>query len=308
MPVPALPEFADYDLGLSKPTHFEPFRIYVPWMPFDERGAGCPPTSRSTGRSRSMAIRSPRSISARFSMRRGRSGRLASITGPQTLETAGWLPGQAELPYSIGFENAAGSGKYVNEIRIVTQLDPDLDPRSFQLGDIKIGDITIDVPEGRSNFQGEIDFTATRGFILRVSAVVDLFQIALQLVVRPARHPHPRLPGRLAVCHRDGGRAGAGGAARGVRRPLPQGSSSTPATRSRGARCPAFGAMLSFRARGGREAAIRAVGRARLFIRATSLGRHGEPDRAPRDQRGARLDGAAGAGATLRRPRARRTT
>jgi len=34
----------------------------------------------------------------------------------------------------------------------------------------------------------------------------------------------------------------------------------------------AFGAMLSFRARGGRDAAIRAVGRARLFVRATSLG------------------------------------
>ncbi|MFL6262442.1 MAG: trans-sulfuration enzyme family protein [Thermoanaerobaculia bacterium] len=33
-----------------------------------------------------------------------------------------------------------------------------------------------------------------------------------------------------------------------------------------------FGAMLSFRAAGGREAALRAVGRARLFIRATSLG------------------------------------
>lgn len=33
-----------------------------------------------------------------------------------------------------------------------------------------------------------------------------------------------------------------------------------------------FGAMLSFRVRGGREAALRAVGRARLFVRATSLG------------------------------------
>jgi cystathionine gamma-synthase len=33
-----------------------------------------------------------------------------------------------------------------------------------------------------------------------------------------------------------------------------------------------FGAMLSFRAKGGREAAMRAVGRARLFVRATSLG------------------------------------
>jgi len=33
-----------------------------------------------------------------------------------------------------------------------------------------------------------------------------------------------------------------------------------------------FGAMLSFRLAGGREAALRAVGRARLFVRATSLG------------------------------------
>ncbi len=34
----------------------------------------------------------------------------------------------------------------------------------------------------------------------------------------------------------------------------------------------AFGAMISFRAAGGREAALRAVGRVRLFTRATSLG------------------------------------
>jgi cystathionine gamma-synthase len=34
----------------------------------------------------------------------------------------------------------------------------------------------------------------------------------------------------------------------------------------------AYGGMLSFRARGGRDAAIRAVGRAQVFVRATSLG------------------------------------
>jgi cystathionine gamma-synthase len=33
-----------------------------------------------------------------------------------------------------------------------------------------------------------------------------------------------------------------------------------------------FGGMLSFRVKGGREAAVAAVGRARLFVRATSLG------------------------------------
>ena len=34
----------------------------------------------------------------------------------------------------------------------------------------------------------------------------------------------------------------------------------------------AFGGMISFRVRAGRDAAIRAVGRAKLFTRATSLG------------------------------------
>jgi len=34
----------------------------------------------------------------------------------------------------------------------------------------------------------------------------------------------------------------------------------------------AFGGMVSFRAKGGRDAAIAAVGKARLFVRATSLG------------------------------------
>ena len=42
VPVPALQRFTDYDLGLSRPTHFEAFRIYVPWMAWDSRGAGLP--------------------------------------------------------------------------------------------------------------------------------------------------------------------------------------------------------------------------------------------------------------------------
>ena len=63
-----------------------------------------------------------------------------------------------------------------NQIEIVTTLDPDLDPRSFTLGDIRIGDITIDVPEGRWFYQDELDFSVSHGFKLRVSAGIDLFQ------------------------------------------------------------------------------------------------------------------------------------
>src|SRR5690606_20708169 len=42
IPIPALPDFADFDLGLDNETFFEAFRIFVPWMAFDQRGAGLP--------------------------------------------------------------------------------------------------------------------------------------------------------------------------------------------------------------------------------------------------------------------------
>ena len=41
--MPAIPQFGDYNLALSSPTHFESFRIYVPWVPFESRGASLPP-------------------------------------------------------------------------------------------------------------------------------------------------------------------------------------------------------------------------------------------------------------------------
>src|SRR3546814_14420022 len=62
VPIPALPDPADYDLGLTSPTYFEAFRIFVPCIDFAQRGAGLPadrsdarrggPACVSTSRSR----------------------------------------------------------------------------------------------------------------------------------------------------------------------------------------------------------------------------------------------------------------
>ena len=176
VPVPALPSFDQYDLALATATHFEAVRIFVPWLDFALRGAGLPADFQINGPEPVDGDEFAALDFSRYFQGEANVGRLASITGPQTLDTGGWLPAGTALPYSIGFENAAGSARFVNEVRVTTELDPSLDPRSFTFGDIKIGDITIDVPEGRSNFSTEIDFTRTRGFVLRVSAVVDLFQ------------------------------------------------------------------------------------------------------------------------------------
>src|SRR5690606_21722965 len=42
IPIPLLPSFETFDLGLDNPTHFEAFRILVPWLAFDQRGSGLP--------------------------------------------------------------------------------------------------------------------------------------------------------------------------------------------------------------------------------------------------------------------------
>ncbi|MBS0640237.1 MAG: putative Ig domain-containing protein, partial [Proteobacteria bacterium] len=176
VPVPALPTRSQYDLGLSTPTQFETFRIYVPWIPFEKRGAGLPADFQISGVGAVEADALQALDFSRYFTDTGAGTQLTSLTGPQTYDTGGFLPSGQALPYSVSFQNDPAASTYVNEVRVVTQLDPNLDARSFTLGDIKIGDITIKVPEGQHFFNAEIDFTATRGFILRVAAGIDLFQ------------------------------------------------------------------------------------------------------------------------------------
>ena len=94
----------------------------------------------------------------------GRVGRLASLTGPLTVDTGGFLPLEQRLPYTIQFENDSASPTHTSEIRVVTELDEDLDVNSFRLGDLKIGEINVHVPADRSLFQGEFDFSEAKGF------------------------------------------------------------------------------------------------------------------------------------------------
>ncbi len=173
IPIPALPDFADYDLGLSHQTHFEAFRIYVPWLPWEERGAGIPPAFQINGPEPVDGSEFQPLDLSQYLEGEGVAG-LASITGPQTMDTAGWLPLGQRLPYTINFANSPDATTFVSEVRIVTQLDEDLDPWSFRLGDVKIGKINVHVPEGRQLFQGEFDFSETEGYILRISAGIDL--------------------------------------------------------------------------------------------------------------------------------------
>ena len=176
VPIPALPTFSQYDQHLSTPTTFEAFNIYVPWVPFEDRGAGLPADFQINGPSPAGADPFASLDFSNYFSSPGAAATTASLTGPQTYDTAGFLPADTALPYTVNFNNAPAASTYVNQVTIVTQLDPSLDPYTFQLGDIKIGGITIHIPAGQSTFTTDIDFSATRGFILRVSAGIDLSQ------------------------------------------------------------------------------------------------------------------------------------
>ena len=100
---------------LTNPTHFEAFRIYVPWIDFDTRAAGLPVDFQING---PQPVDGTGFESLDFTdllANDPAAQSLASITGPQTFDTQGWLPAQAELPFTIQFENDEASGRFVNE-------------------------------------------------------------------------------------------------------------------------------------------------------------------------------------------------
>ncbi|MCH2247748.1 MAG: putative Ig domain-containing protein, partial [Crocosphaera sp.] len=160
-----LPNFEDYDLGLSNSTDFEAFNIYVPFA--NELGSArldLPP---------SVPVE-PVNFTRFFNATDGEV-ELGTLNGPLAFGNEGFIPVGQKLPYTINFENAATASANVGEIRIVSELDPDLDVRSFELGSLQLGDIQVHIPQGRGNFEGTFDFIESKGFQLRVSAGVDIF-------------------------------------------------------------------------------------------------------------------------------------
>jgi VCBS repeat-containing protein len=173
VPVPALAQYSTYNLNLSDPTYLENFNVYVPWVPFESRGAGGSTVTLPDFGSQAASTTGAALDFSQFFQLAASVGDLASITGPQGYGTQQYLPVGQALPYTINFANPSTSQTSPGQIQIVTKLDPNLDPSTFRLGDLSIGDINVHIPTGRALFQGDFDFTQSKGFILRVSAGID---------------------------------------------------------------------------------------------------------------------------------------
>ena len=89
---------------------------------------------------------------------------MISVRGPQGASAAdgsSYVPAGTPLPYTLSLNNTTGHA--VGQVRIVTELDANLDARSLRLGDLKLGDINVHIPVDKAVFQGDFDFTGIKG-------------------------------------------------------------------------------------------------------------------------------------------------
>jgi subtilase family serine protease len=77
-----------------------------------------------------------------------------------------------DIPYTIHFENVPTAEATAQQVVITDQLDPDLDPRRFRVGEIAFGDEVIAVPANRSFFQTTL--TLPSGDLLEIDAGVNV--------------------------------------------------------------------------------------------------------------------------------------
>ncbi|MER2625129.1 MAG: putative Ig domain-containing protein, partial [Accumulibacter sp.] len=173
IPVPTLADAARFDFGASHATHFIDFNIFVGGQSeleylrhigvLDEDFKAVAGQALDLGRYLQQAAAETAAAAT-----------LLSVRGPQVLrgdDGQGYVPADTPLPFNITFSNPSETP--AGQLRLVSQLDPSLDARSFRLGDIRIGDIQVHLPADQASFQGDFDFTASKGFILRISAGVE---------------------------------------------------------------------------------------------------------------------------------------
>ncbi|HRD91359.1 MAG TPA: hypothetical protein PK752_24335, partial [Accumulibacter sp.] len=171
IPVPVMADPADYPRNASHETHFLNFNIFVGGQSELEylRHIGVldgnfnPVPGQALNLTQYLQQAAEEKASAAISVR-----------GPQAVLGADgkhYVPADTALPYTITFANPAETP--AGQLRIITRIDPSLDIRTLSLGDLKLGDINVHLPAGRANFQGDFDFSASKGFVLRVSAGID---------------------------------------------------------------------------------------------------------------------------------------
>ena len=173
IPVPAMADPAAFDLNASHETHFINFNVFAGGKTELEYLRRIGVLDQDFNPVAGQALNLTRYLQQAAEQNAAASASI-SVRGPQAVVGANgesYVPADTALPYTVSFSNPTGTP--AGQLRLVTQLDPSLDPRSLRLGDLKVGDINVHLPADKANFHGDFDFTGSKGFILRVSAGGD---------------------------------------------------------------------------------------------------------------------------------------
>ncbi len=128
--------------------------------------------------------------------------------GPAGFGDAGYIVAGSIMPYTIYYENdpAAGATAPAQVVRIVDELDPDLDWSTFELGPMSLfDDFTVDVPARRSFYETIVDLRpAGNDLLVRVtvglnSATGELTWLFESLDPETMEAPDDALAGFLPV-------------------------------------------------------------------------------------------------------------
>ena len=149
-------ETATAEVAHNSTTHTQSLQVYVPF-------------GKARLDLRSQAFVAPPNFSTFFNGS-GSSSELVTMTGPIGDGAANFVGITTPEAYTVNYQQ---SGQNSSQVTILTQLDSDLDPRTFQLGDLQLGDIQIHIPTGRYSFEGDFNFVKSKGYILRVSAGIE---------------------------------------------------------------------------------------------------------------------------------------
>ncbi len=94
--------------------------------------------------------------------------------GPIGYGDAGYITDTDALPYRIDYVNAATATASARVVSITDPLDPSIDPRTLQLGQIAFGSTVITVPSGRSFFSTLVDLGASSNLEVQIEAGIDI--------------------------------------------------------------------------------------------------------------------------------------
>ncbi|HQU47112.1 MAG TPA: hypothetical protein PK867_30185, partial [Pirellulales bacterium] len=96
------------------------------------------------------------------------------IVGPQGYGDQHFVPANQPLDYTIDFQNDASATAPAQQVVITDKLDPNIDPRSFRLGDFGFSGQRFSPPANSAFYQTTIDETAKLGIDIQVTASIDV--------------------------------------------------------------------------------------------------------------------------------------